>query len=89
MAGGSGNSGAPVATPKPKLLQQVRDAVRRKHFSPRTEESYVHWIKRFVFFHGKRHPVQDNSREGVRARGREMEKDGTFVRAGGREGRSA
>jgi integrase len=53
----SGNPGAPVATPKPKLLQQVRDAIRRKHFSPRTEESYVHWIKRFVFFHGKRHPL--------------------------------
>jgi len=58
MLGGSGNSGAPVATPKPKLLQQVRDAVRRKHFSPRTEESYVHWVKRFVFFHGKRHPIE-------------------------------
>ena len=58
MTGGSGNPGAPAATPKPKLLQQVRDAIRRKHFSPRTEESYVHWIKRFVFFHGKRHPVE-------------------------------
>lgn len=57
MVVGSGNPGAPVATPKPKLLQQVRDAIRRKHFSPRTEESYVHWIKRFVFFHGKRHPL--------------------------------
>jgi integron integrase len=58
MAGGSGKSEAPVATPKPKLLQQVRDAVRRKHFSPRTEESYVQWIRRFVFFHGKRHPIE-------------------------------
>ena len=57
MVVGSGNPEAPVATPKPKLLQQVRDAIRRKHFSPRTEESYVHWIKRFVFFHGKRHPL--------------------------------
>ena len=54
MTGGSGNPGAPAATPKPKLLQQVRDAIRRKHFSPRTEESYVHWIKRFVFFSAKR-----------------------------------
>ena len=83
MAGGSGNSGAPVATPKPKLLQQVRDAVQRKRFSPRTEESYIHWIRRFVFFHGKRHPVQDNPRESVRARGREMEQEA--VRAGNRE----
>ena len=57
MVVGSGNPGAPVAAPKPKLMQQVRDAIRRKHFSPRTEESYVHWIKRFVFFHGKRHPL--------------------------------
>ena len=45
-----------VAAPKPRLLQQVRDAIRRKHYSPRTEESYVHWIRRFVHFHGKRHP---------------------------------
>ena len=34
MTGGSGNAGAPAPTPKPKLLQQVRDAIRRKHFSP-------------------------------------------------------
>jgi len=89
MPGGSDNSGAPVATPKPKLLQQVRDAVRRKHFSPRTEESYIHWIKRFIYFSGKRHPVRDNPREGVRARGREMDKDGSYVRARGREGTRA
>ena len=46
MTGGSGNPGAPAATPKPKLLQQVRDAIRRKHFSPRTEESYVQLFSR-------------------------------------------
>jgi integrase len=40
----------------PRLLDQVRDAIRRKHYSPRTEETYVHWIKRFIYFHGKRHP---------------------------------
>jgi len=41
---------------RPRLLEQVRDAIRRKHYSLRTEESYVHWIKRFIYFHGKRHP---------------------------------
>jgi integron integrase len=34
----------------------VREAVRRRHYSPRTEEAYVHWIRRFIFFSGKRHP---------------------------------
>jgi len=34
-----------------KLLDQVREAIQRKHYSPRTAESYVHWIKRFIFFH--------------------------------------
>jgi site-specific recombinase XerD len=40
----------------PKLLDQVRDRIRRKHYSLRTEEAYVHWIKRFIIFHGKCHP---------------------------------
>jgi hypothetical protein len=74
---------------RPRLLQRVHEAIRVRHYSRRTEEAYVHWIKRLIYFHGKRHPVRDNPREGVRARGREMDKDGTFVRAGGREGRSA
>ena len=43
-------------TDKPKLLDQVRDVIRRKHFSIRTEQTYVDWIKRYIFFHGKRHP---------------------------------
>jgi len=41
---------------KPKLLDQVRDVIRRKHFSICTEQTYVDWIKRYIFFHGKRHP---------------------------------
>jgi enoyl reductase-like protein len=41
---------------KPKLLDQVRDVIRRKHFSIRTEQTYVEWIKRYILFHGKRHP---------------------------------
>ena len=40
----------------PRLLDLVRDAIRRKHYSYRTEEAYVFWIKRYVFFTGKRHP---------------------------------
>ena len=40
----------------PKLLQQVRRAVRVRHYSPRTEESYVAWVRRYVRFHGLRHP---------------------------------
>ena len=45
----------PTDRPK-KLLDQVREAIQRKHYSPRTAESYVHWIKRFIFFNHKRHP---------------------------------
>ena len=41
----------------PKLLDQVRHRIRAKHYSLRTEETYVHWIKRFIVFHGKRHPA--------------------------------
>jgi site-specific recombinase XerD len=39
-----------------KLLDQVRDSLRVKHYSYRTEQTYVEWIKRFILFHGKRHP---------------------------------
>jgi len=40
------------------LLNQVRDTARLKHYSARTEDSYIQWIKRFVLFHNKRHPVE-------------------------------
>lgn len=43
---------------KPKLLDQVRGAIRRKHYSLRTERAYCDWIKRFILFHQKRHPAQ-------------------------------
>ncbi|GAB1232940.1 integron integrase [Ferrigenium sp. UT4] len=43
-------------TPSPKLLDQVRDKLRVKHYALRTEQSYVDWIKRFIYFHDKRHP---------------------------------
>ena len=40
----------------PKLLDRVRDAIRLKHYSIRTEQAYTDWIRRFILFHGKRHP---------------------------------
>jgi integron integrase len=50
--------------PRPKkLLDQVRDALRLKHYSIRTEGSYVNWIRRYILFHGKRHPNEMGSAE--------------------------
>ncbi len=43
---------------KPKLLDQVRDVIRRKHFSLRTERIYCDWIRRFILFHQKKHPQE-------------------------------
>jgi hypothetical protein len=40
----------------PTLLDRIRHASRLRHYSPRTEEAYVGWIRRFIVFHGKRHP---------------------------------
>jgi integron integrase len=40
----------------PKLLDRVRNAIRARQYSRRTEEAYVMWIRRFILFHGKRHP---------------------------------
>ena len=50
-------------SPKPKLLDRVRHAVRGRHYSRRTEKAYVHWIKRYIFFHGKRHPADMGAAE--------------------------
>ena len=47
----------------PKLLDQVRERVRLKHYSIRTEQAYVEWIKRFILFHDKRHPAQMGAAE--------------------------
>ena len=46
----------PPDSPPPRLLDQVRAAIRARHYSPRTEAAYVGWIRRFILFHGKRHP---------------------------------
>jgi integron integrase len=44
-------------------MEQVRHTLRTKHYALRTEESYVNWIRRFIFYHHKRHPYQMNSAE--------------------------
>jgi len=49
--------------PEPKLLDQVRQTARLKHFSLRTERAYARWVYRFVVHHGKRHPREMGARE--------------------------
>lgn len=41
-----------------KLLDQVRGAIRVKHYARNTEQAYVYWIKKFILFHNKRHPKE-------------------------------
>ena len=41
---------------QPRLLEHVREVIRARHYSLRTEDTYVQWIKRFILFHDKRHP---------------------------------
>ena len=41
---------------KPRLLDRLRQALRVGHYSPRTEEAYVFWVRRYIVFHGRRHP---------------------------------
>lgn len=48
---------------KPRLLDQVRDALRLRHYSLRTEATYIQWIKRFILFHDKRHPLEMGEQE--------------------------
>ncbi len=57
------NVSSPPTPTKPKLLDQVRQAIRTRHYSPKTEETYVGWIKRFIFFHDKRHPAEMGEKE--------------------------
>lgn len=42
----------------PRLLSRVREAMRVRHLATRTEEAYTHWIRRYILFHGKRHPSE-------------------------------
>jgi integron integrase len=47
----------------PKLLEQVREVIRTRHYSLRTEGTYLGWIRRFILFHGKRHPREMGRQE--------------------------
>ncbi len=41
---------------RPRLLDRMRGVLRTRHYSIRTEDAYVQWVKRFILFHGKKHP---------------------------------
>jgi len=47
----------------PKLLDQVRESVRLRHYSYKTEKSYIQWVKRYILFHNKRHPKDMGEKE--------------------------
>lgn len=52
----SSSLSGPAEASKPKLLDQIRQLMRLRHYSLRTEDAYVGWIRRYILFHGKRHP---------------------------------
>ncbi|MDR3413799.1 MAG: integron integrase [Formivibrio sp.] len=53
----SNNTSSVPTAPAPRLLDQARDRLRLKHYSLRTEQAYLGWIKRYIIFHNKRHPA--------------------------------
>ena len=57
---------APEGASRPRLLDRVRGALRARHYSRRTEDAYVAWIRRYIIFHGKRHPVEMSASEVTR-----------------------
>jgi hypothetical protein len=48
----------PATSQPPRLMDQVRQAARLRHFSPKTEKSYLYYIHEFILFHNKRHPLE-------------------------------
>src|SRR5437868_4219952 len=46
----------PADIKRPKLLDQLRSAIRLRHYSYKTEKNYVGWVKRYIYFHSKQHP---------------------------------
>jgi len=52
-----------LPNPKLKLLDQLREVMRFKHYSIRTETTYREWVKRYILFHGKRHPREMEAKE--------------------------
>jgi integron integrase len=59
----SGSAAVPPAPHPPRLLDRVRAAIRARHYSPRTEEAYVLWIRRFILANEKRHPATMGKQE--------------------------
>src|SRR5688572_5802535 len=57
MADVSASSDSESSGTRPRLLVQVHEAIRRRYYSRRTEEAYVHWIRGYIYFSGKRHPA--------------------------------
>src|SRR5258708_20879544 len=54
----------PASVERPKKLRDlIREHIKARHYSLRTEETYWFWIKRYILFHGKRHPVQMGATE--------------------------
>ena len=53
----------PAPSTEPKLLDQLRDRLRVKHYSIRTETQYLQWVRRFILYHGKRHPRDMGEKE--------------------------
>jgi integron integrase len=53
----------PASQPPPRLLHQLRGRIRLRHYSLRTERTYGHWVKRYVAFHGMRHPGEMGAAE--------------------------
>jgi hypothetical protein len=53
----------PTGPPKPRLLDRVRQALQARHGSRRTEKAYVAWIRRYILFHGKRHPAKMGAKQ--------------------------
>jgi integron integrase len=60
---GPESSARDAAANPPRLLDQVRDALRRRHYSIRTEQAYLDWMKRFILFHHKKHPRDMGAQE--------------------------
>ena len=66
VPGQSSGARAAAGPEPPRLLDRVRAILRARHYSPRTEESYVAWIRRFIIFHGRRHPAELGEPEVIR-----------------------
>jgi integron integrase len=63
LSPGPGVKPAAPGAPPPRLLDRMREAVRVRHYAIRTEQTYVQWARRFIVFHGKRHPAEMGAAE--------------------------